>query len=177
MLSLIQLILMVAATTTQPTSGPATQPAFPQSWTGRWTGPATIASTAGRETSFEMELGIAPTDDPKRFTWEIVYISGGNRQVRPYELLVVDAANGKYVIDEKSSILIDAALIDGALYSQFLVGTVSITASYRISGDVLTVELITTDPMRPLTSGGENQVPIVTTNLVKRVQRAELRRK
>ena len=123
-----------------------------------------------------MEVAIAPTDDASRFTWEIVYIDNGKRQVRPYELLIVDAAKGKYVIDEKSSIKLDSYFIDGALYSQFLVQNSIVTGSYRVTDDVMFVELITSDPTNPIESGGKNGVPIVTSNSVKGVQRAELTR-
>lgn len=170
--TIIALVLLVAMQATQPT----TRPAFPDSWTGRWTGPAAFVSTAGKTMQFEMEIGIAPTTDPDRFTWEIVYIDKGKRQVRPYELVIKDAAAGKYVIDEKSSIMIDSYLVGDALYCQFQVQKSTITGSYRVAGDEMAVELVTVDSTQPTKSGGENNVPVVTTHPITGVQRATLRR-
>ena len=80
-----------------------------------------------------MSLTIARTDDPAVLRWAIAYETGG-RDVRNYELVSTDAA-GRYVIDEKNGLFLDAAYSDGVLYSPFTIGSQLITASYRVESD------------------------------------------
>ena len=92
--------------------------AFPDAWIGRWTGPI---STFGGEAAqaFQMTLEIAPLSEPGRWSWTIIYEGDGQRQVRPYELVAVDAAAGRYAIDEKNSIVIPLRFLDGTSFSTF----------------------------------------------------------
>jgi hypothetical protein len=159
---------------TLPASGPAG--AFPDAWVGRWRGPCTYVPAKGEVKQFVMELNVARADDPARYTWEIVYEDAGQRQVRLYELVVVDAGAGRYVIDEHNSIRIDATFIDGALYSQFDVMSSRITASYRREGERIVVELMTADAKNPKQTGGQGQAPPVTTYAARGVQRGVLKR-
>jgi hypothetical protein len=140
--------------------------------------------------AFSMQLRIAPAETPDRLTWEITYESdaGGPaaKQVRPYELLAVDAAAGRFAIDEKNGIVIDAGLAGGrTLSSHFEVQNVMITASYRLEpaadqpatspADRIVVELHTFLVDEPRTSGGGNTPPVKSWRLAS-VQRAELQR-
>ena len=168
----LPLLLLGAAPTTQPDVARS----FPADWVGNWRGPCTSVPVNGKPLSFVMELNIAATDDPARFKWEIVYVEGEKRQVRPYELLVVDAGAGTYVIDEKNSIKLESTYVDGALYSQFDVMSARVTGSYRLNGDRIVVELVTTDAKKPQQTGGVGQTPPVTTYPTRAVQRAVLMR-
>lgn len=152
-------------------------------WLGRWTGPATLHHPGRAEASrsFAMELRIAATDDPARFDWTIVYITPGagdapaQRQERAYQLVALDAAAGRFEIDERNGIVIPASLIGGAFYSCFTVQGNQITASYRLtSGASIELELITTDALRPSTTGDQDGVPPVVVLRPKAVQRAVL---
>jgi len=160
-------------------AAPATGPdvPFPQSWTGTWRGPCAYvpADAMAKPRQFEMELMVQPTADPSRYTWKIIYVEGAKRQERPYELVVVDAAAGRFAIDEKNSIVIESRFIDGALFGQFVVGTSVITASYRRDGDRMVMELLTTDVKGAAVTGG-NDVPQVQTHPVMGLQRAILER-
>ncbi|RYF64153.1 MAG: hypothetical protein EOO39_27195 [Cytophagaceae bacterium] len=64
---------------------------------------------------------------PGRYAFQIQY---GQQAVRAYELVVVNAANGSYQIDEKDGIVLDASKIGDQLTSQFSVGTNLITTTY-----------------------------------------------
>jgi hypothetical protein len=150
--------------------------AFPPEWFGTWSGPCTTVSLSGKALEFTMELTIAPTRDPGRFKWEIVYIDAGKRQVRPYELVAIDAPNGRYVIDEKNSICIDSIFIDGGLYTQFEIGDVRVTGSYRLQNDRILLELMTSDLRKPAESGGMGQTPLVRAYTTRSVQRAVMTR-
>lgn len=172
------LVILVNATVGL-AAAPATAPEapFPQTWTGTWRGPCSFfpADAMAKPRQFEMELAIQPTADQARYTWTIIYIEESKRQERPYELIVVDAAAGKFSVDEKNSIVIESRFIAGALYSQFVVGTSVITASYRRDGDRMVVELLTTDVKGAAVTGGKD-VPQVQTHPVMGLQRAILQR-
>ena len=167
-------LLMLAPASTAPATQPAAPDAFPNTWLGTWRGPCTFTSADGAQRAFEMELRIAPTDNPLRYTWTIVYSENDQRQERPYELVVIDAAAGKFLIDEHNSIEIDSWLLDGALYSQFAVGKVLVTASYRLTDSRIQVELITSDPQQLRPTGGVRGVPQVRVYSMKGIQRATL---
>jgi hypothetical protein len=157
---------------------PATAPDFPASWEGTWKGPCRYLSVNGPSREFGMELRIWATDDPKRFIWEITYEMDGKRQVRPYELLVVDADAGRYAVDEKNSIVLDAYLVGGdTLMSHFTVNDAMLTASYRVEGDTMRVEITNVDAKIATETGGKEGAPKVTTNAVRGVQRALLERR
>jgi hypothetical protein len=66
-----------------------------------------------------MTLEIAPLSEPGRWSWTIIYEGESGRQVRPYELVAVNAAEGRFVIDEKNGIVIPVRVLDGTLYSTF----------------------------------------------------------
>jgi hypothetical protein len=92
--------------------------AFPADWCGRWTG--TLATLGESKIGpVTMTLEIAPLSEPGRWSWTIIYEGESGRQVRPYELVAVNAAEGRFVIDEKNGIAIPVRVLDGTLYSTF----------------------------------------------------------
>ena len=167
--------LLAAPITHAVQADPTAVSAFPGAWFGTWRGPMTTGVPGGELQALEMELVIAPTDDHARFTWTIVYIDG-ERHERPYTLVTVDAGAGKYAIDEHNGIILDAFLVGDGLYSQFAMGATSLTASYRLEGERLVVELVTTTGDRIAVTGGENGVPEIKMAPVTAVQRAALTR-
>lgn len=159
-------------------------------WFGRWSGAASVKSPSRTLQQFEMELNIAATADSDRLSWELVYITttdgGQQRQVRPYELVAVNAEQGRYQVDEKNGIVIPTVLVDGVLHATFIVQGNQISVSYRLQdapadeqalGPRLIVEMITTDTTRPSTTGDRDSAPPVITLPTRSVQRAELRRR
>ncbi|MBL0926086.1 MAG: hypothetical protein IBJ11_00330 [Phycisphaerales bacterium] len=165
----------------------AKPPRFPEDWVGVWRGPAVVDRSAGTAPlRFTMEMRVAPTSNPDRYAWTIVYDApeGGaqTRQERKYELVAVDAAAGKWRVDEKNGIVLDVAVLGGRLYGQFEVGEVRITTTDRLEvsgaeGPRWTVEMITTRPAEARETGGDDAgSPKVTTWLPVSVQRAEMAR-
>ncbi len=159
----------------------AAEPAFPRSWSGRWRGPSSVFAPGRPPVQFTMELHVGPTDRPDRHTWTIVYDGAAGRQERPYELVVRDAAEGRYAIDEKQSIVIESTLLDGALYSQFVVMGNRISAVYRRGSDAdgtptITVELVTVRDDDAKDTGGEAPAPVVRTLPPRSLQRAVMKR-
>ncbi len=55
----------------------------------------------------EMERIVKPTEDPNRYTYQIIYRDGDFEQLRDYSLVVVDETWGHYQIDENNGIIID----------------------------------------------------------------------
>ncbi|MCC7137515.1 MAG: hypothetical protein IT460_03700 [Planctomycetes bacterium] len=148
--------------------------AFPAAWAGHWKGPARIVGGAS-ETAFAMELVVAPTDDPARWTWTIVYDGAAGRQTRPYTLVVTDAAAGRYEVDEGGGVRIAHRLLDGALWSHFEVGGTRLTTRERVEGagtpdERLTVEIVTARASAEPGARGVTSFPVGT------LQTATLRR-
>jgi hypothetical protein len=142
-----------------------------------------------------MSLAIVPTQDPARYTWTITYAEGEQKQVRPYELVVIDAAKGQYEIDEKNGIRLPTTLLAGALRSSFTVQGTQIISTDRLeraptaaganagaggaatdAGDTLISEMLSFDTTTPATTGGENGIPQVQTLRPTTLQRAVLSR-
>jgi hypothetical protein len=165
-----------------PTPAAAASPAFPAAWIGHWKGDATSDTGVGEPMRFTMELKIAATDQPNRFQWTVIYDGSTGRQVRAYELVVKDAARGEYAIDEKNSIVLDARLLNGTLYSHFLVEGTRIATRERLEGDGtaegprIEVEMIVTRDAEATSTGKADGVPEVLSWMPRSIQRATLRR-
>jgi hypothetical protein len=161
-------------------------PAFPADWCGRWTGTLTPlgASKAG---PVEMTLEIAPIADG-RWSWTIIYDGVAGRQVRPYELVAVDPAAGRFAIDEKNGIVIPIAFFEGTIYSTFeVMGTrVEVRESLVGAGAeaAVVVEMATVAVGESTVTGGiaeqsipEQSIPEVRCWTPRAVQRGMLRRR
>jgi hypothetical protein len=172
----IALMISLVGGSAASTTAPSTQPAFPMSWIGTWRGPCQFTPVKGETKNFEMEVRIAATDEPNRFIWEIVYIDGDKRQVREYELQILDPQTGHCVIDEKNSIKIDSYLVGDTLLSQFTVQKGLITASYRVVDDHMEVQMVSADAAKTTESGGKDGAPEVKSSAIRGVQRGTLER-
>lgn len=108
--------------------------AGPSDWAGTWTGDCVLTPPREGIERFAASLTIGATDDPGRLRWMLVYETG-ERDVRRYELVTVDAAAGRYVVDEKNGLKLEAGFADGVLYAPFTIGEALIVASYRVGAD------------------------------------------
>ena len=144
---------------------------FPDGWTGVWKGPLRIETTGKPSSTLEMELHIQPLAEPDRWTWKIVYAG----QPRDYVLIAVDRAGGRYQVDERNSIVLDAILVDGTLFSQFTVMNNFIQARYTNRGATLEFEIVMVSMKTPNKTGGSG-APDVESFPVRVVQRASLYR-
>lgn len=150
--------------------------AFPEAWVGSWRGMCRAELSGGRTRSFAMQLDVAATDDPRRFAWHITYGDGDAAQLRPYELVIVDEAQGLYRVDEKNSIEIESRLFGDELHCIYSVGGSVILVTYALSADGLTFDLVVGDAAGIITTGGDGDVPEVLVYPVPTVQHALLRR-
>ncbi len=158
----------------------ATSSAFPADWTGRWTG--TIATLGDSKLApVAMMLEIAPIADG-RWSWTIIYEGEAGRQIRPYELIAVDARTGRFAIDEKNGIVIPARVLEGTLYSTFEVMGSRIELRETLVGTgrdaTLSVEMATIAVEDATVTGGieAQAIPEVRAWTPRVVQRGTLRR-
>ncbi|MDX2147687.1 MAG: hypothetical protein SFZ23_09215 [Planctomycetota bacterium] len=172
---------------------PVASPTLPSEWLGVWRGDVRVTA-AGQPRAqnvdapaFTMELRIAPIasgSGSDRFTWTIIYEGSAGKQERPYELIASEPKAGRFQIDEKNGIVLDATLLGSSIYSQFLIMGSRIAASYRLedagtadaSDDAIVFELISTSDEAGRPTGGQGQTPPVTTWPAQSLQRATLRR-
>ncbi len=149
---------------------------FPDDWVGDWEGRVAARFPGGRSNEFAMRLEVHPTESADRFAWRIIYGEGEQRQVRDYELVVVDADKGHYRVDEKNSIVIDSYYIADALHCAFKVNDALITLTYTMHGDDLVFSLISCNVGSPIQSGAEGDIPEVLTYPVQVSQLAVLKK-
>jgi photosystem II stability/assembly factor-like uncharacterized protein len=130
-----------------------------------------------------MTLTIAPTTDPSRHTFTLIYSGSFGKQERNYTLITQDASAGKYTIDEHNGIQIPATLAHNTLHSHFVVQGNRITTRYALTPDnKLSFELITYDDTSAQTTGGKtgaggkDPIPQVLTLSPQSVQSALLTR-
>lgn len=153
---------------------------FPDDWIGRWTGPLKTLGGSSLAPA-TMTIEIAPLA-ANRWSWRIVYDGEAGRQVRPYELVAVDAAAGRYAIDEKNGIVLPVRYIQGTLYSSFEVMGSRIEVRESLSGvggdAAILVEMATTAVAEVAVTGGiaADSIPEVRGWVPRSVQRARLSR-
>ncbi len=156
-------------------------PAFPQGWSGVWKGELEIFIEVGRVQTLPMELHILPRQTGLGWTWTIFYGEDRENGKRDYLLQVVDAAKGKFLIDEQNGIRMEGYLLGGKFVQHFEVGGQWLLATTQWVGeDHLLWELFAGD-QKPVsvTGGGTHQgeeIQEVKTFPVNVMQRALLKR-
>jgi hypothetical protein len=105
-----------------------------------------------------MGLSVAPlADEPGRLRWALHYGAGAQAQTRDYRLEAVDVAAGRYRIDERNGIVLDARLVDDELVSVFAAGGQTLVVRYRAVPDGLqfALESFAADAAVPAGSAGD----------------------
>lgn len=151
---------------------------FPHAWYGTWSGPVQGYDPAGPRETFLMRYELGPGERPGRSRWTIVYEDGAQRQVRPYELVELDAAAGRYAIDEGDGLLLESRLLGDVLYTSFEIGGTRLLVREErgvdpTGAETLTVEFVTAPDTPERTTDTE---PPAHSFPVRHVQRATLRR-
>ena len=156
-------------------------PAFPADWCGRWTG--TLMPLGDSKVGpVTMTIEIAPAADG-RWSWTIIYDGAAGRQVRPYELVAVDAAAGRFAIDEKNGIVIPISFFEGTIYSTFEVMDTRVELRESLVGagadSAIEVEMATVAVAESTVTGGiaEKSIPEVRCWTPRSVQRGRLVRR
>jgi len=155
-LILIVLFLMIASL-----NGVVTAQDLKEEWYGRYKGPLQIWQGGTIVQELSMEFEFKPIVVDSNWTWVIIYEKDGQTDRREYELVRTDIV-GRYQIDEKNGIILDADLNDRVLFSRFDLGGTWIIATYRFGIDNLEFEIFsgTGAPSR-LTGGISGLIPEV----------------
>ena len=144
----------------------AAAPAFPAAWQGVWLGELNIYNAKGLAQSVPMELHILPVSGTDTYTWTIFYGLDRKAGRRSYLLKTVDAGSGFYAIDEQNSIVMEAYLLGGKLFSRFEVEGSLLLATNEVRGDRMTYEIIS-GSFQPVSTSGNavregEQIPAVS---------------
>lgn len=136
------------------------QQKFPESWLGNWKGDLEIYTPDGSvKQSIPMEIHISKLSSEKKWQWKIVY---NTTDIRNYELVEVDAAKGRYYIDEKNNILIDVTVFGNKTFSCFEVQNFTIFDTHTLINDTIIFELNTSQSKDTRISGdGTEEIPTV----------------
>ncbi len=151
------LVLLLLITVTAHAQTP-----FPKSHLGVWQGTLQI-TPVGNPNPQEVPMRLVLDSIrgvSNRFTFTIQY---GQQSPRLYELVTVDAATGKYQIDEKDGIVLDASKIGDQLATQFSVENNLITTIYTFltNPERIGFTLYFSD-VRPGKTGGQGTTPVLT---------------
>ncbi|MCK6447767.1 MAG: hypothetical protein L6Q99_15350 [Planctomycetes bacterium] len=150
---------------------------FPAAWSGTWRGELEALDAQGAKPIATVELVIAPTDDPRRWTWRTTYDGSAGRVVKDFALLERDASRGEFALDEGGGVELEARYFGGVLHTWFDVGESRITAREAVvaagtDDERFTFELLSAPngPIATLASG------TITSFAPTLVQRALLER-
>jgi len=121
------------------------------SWLGIWKGELKIHtySNADIRHTLPMELHISKSDSQRVLNWRIIY-KDSTQDDRRYLLKIVDEKAGKYVIDEKDGIVLEANLFGNKLISRFEVMNSLLEITYTLDGDKILFE-VSSSNLKPTT--------------------------
>ncbi|MEO5946632.1 MAG: hypothetical protein ABIP79_07415 [Chitinophagaceae bacterium] len=150
---------------------------FPSEFVGNWKGELLWYKTGKpAPQKVNMELRIQPADSTDSYTWQLIYGSK-EEDYRPYILKPINKAEGHWVIDELSGIVLDQFWVGNKFSGAFSVQKSTILNSYWVKDDKMYVEFfnIGVDPL--ITTGkGTEQVPFVNSYKLGSYQKAVLMR-
>ncbi len=157
------------------------QTIFPESWIGNYKGNLSIYGVDSVKMNLKMELKIDKTAKDSIYNWTIIYDFKGKKDVRAYELIIIDRKKGLYKIDEKNSIVIKAYLHNSKVFTSFFkVSESFIVATYTKVDDILIFEIISSksDPVSITgnTTKDEEEIPQVDSYAVNGRQKAILKK-
>lgn len=154
------------------------QESFGSKWYGSWKGTLYIAGSSGKQLQTGMKIDISPlTDTSWNFITTYDKINDSGKDVRPYELKLVNAKRQEYVTDEKDGILLKERLLNNKLISWFEVQGTILLITYELIGNEIHFEAITTQKGKEEKSGkGTEEVPFVYSYPVLGYQHAVLQK-
>ena len=115
---------------------------FPEHWIGSYQGELNIYDTDSIKMQVQMGLDIKKLTD-STYTWIISYLMPEKKDIRNYELQIVDADEGFYKIDEKNGIILGANYFSGTLISRFGVNQSLLDILYIKKGEDIHFQVIT----------------------------------
>ena len=149
--------------------------AFPKEYVGTYAGNLNISDASGVLKNVPMELIIAPTEDPKRFSYTLAYIISKERDERKYTLVVVDPAKGLYDLDENNGIILRVNYMRQTLFSTFEVNNRILNSSVEFRNDGRVLFSITITEKENPRKTGDDKTPVVSFHTTV-IQKAALRK-
>ena len=137
------------------------------SWLGVWKGELNIEnSPTGVRNVIPMELHISKSDSAGIWNWRIIY-KDSTQDDRKYLLKIVDEKAGKYVIDEKDGIVLEANLFGNKLISRFEVMNSLLEITYTLDGDRIHFE-VSSSKLKPtsVTQSQAEQVEVKSYEII-----------
>jgi len=149
--------------------------AFPKEYVGTYAGNLNIADVTGVLQNVPMELIIAPTEDPKKFSYTLAYIVSKKRDERKYTLIIVDQEKGLFDLDENNGIVLRANYMRQTLFSTFEVNNRILNSSVEFKNDGrVFFNIIVTEKANPRKTGS-GKIPVTSYNTIV-IQKAALRK-
>ena len=154
---------------------------FPEDWTGIWSGDLRILSTEGLQQTVPMSLEILPQDTSDRWTYNLIYGEDRAAGLRAYELEPIDPARGRWAIDERNSIRMEAYQFENQIVQRFeVMGNMLETIMELYAPDELRWEILSGSMEAVSTTGDQvfegEEIPPVKTYPIRVRQTAVLRR-
>lgn len=131
-------------------------------WKGNWAGELFIYSAPGYDkiNSLHMKLHISKTDSAGLYNWHIIY-GDSSKDYRKYLLRTLDELNGKYEIDEKNGLTLQANMLGNKLISRFIVQGSLLDITYELENDKLFFEVFAgSDTPVKTTTGSEDNISV-----------------
>ncbi|NRB49027.1 MAG: hypothetical protein HRU41_15230 [Saprospiraceae bacterium] len=147
---------------------------------GTYKGTLEIYQGAKVAHSLPMSLKILPVDSTT-WTFHITYHRDGKEDFRPYDIRLIDAEKGHYVIDEHNGILLDSYLNGNCLYEQFaidnsgIIGTTCFLDDNQLSYEMIPINMEATRISGDTIINGDT-IPAVRSYQVYNTQKALLKR-
>ncbi|MFA5011282.1 MAG: hypothetical protein WC644_04940 [Ignavibacteria bacterium] len=142
-------------------------------WLGNWTGKLLII-TAGKSSEVNMYLSISKTDTPNKYSWKTAYGEGASKLEKNYFMIAEDIENGKWILDEDNTILIDFFFGDNQFNSYFETQNILLSSRYELKNSKIYSEVLSAQKSKSnITGSGENEVISYPVYVI---QKAELTR-
>lgn len=142
-------------------------------WLGNWKGKLLIIS-AGKSSEVNMYLSISKTDTPYKYSWKTAYGEGASKLEKNYFMIAEDNENGKWVLDEDNTILIDFFFGDNQFNSYFETQNILLSSRYELKNSKIYCEVLSAQKSKSKTTGsGKNEVISYPVYVI---QKAELTR-
>ncbi|KYG80239.1 hypothetical protein [Roseivirga echinicomitans] len=147
-----------------------------ENWEGEWAGELKIYNEKGLQQTVDMGLNIISKSD-SLWSWQIIYGSGEQEQLRDYLLYKNKADLNQYILDEQNSIQLYLSHVNQGLYSWFTVTQNELLVSYELIDEEIHFKTIVTTESQSLITGGESNSPEVKSQKIRTIQEAILIRK
>lgn len=121
-----------------------------EKWLGTWEGVLDIYYPV-KHMEVPVKLEITKTEADTKLGWKSSYDNG--KLEKSYFLIAKDSEKGHYILDEDNLIELDFYFADNTFYSIFEVEEVILTSVYRLEGNVLVMEVTSSDLKTPNITG------------------------